>query len=150
MAILENLDLSFFKHIAILLAIMAAFTGFKIASCAPFKEGGEPFSWKKLGLGVAKHLIALAGLAIVYAVSSLLGQDLLLIQINSSEVTLQAALDIVMLAIIGQYGLKLVQDVREYFKSNDAMEIAQAANQGIADPEDVPVLVENPEDIAQG
>lgn len=99
---------------------------------------------------MAKHLIALAGLAIVYAVSSLLGQDLLLIQINSSEVTLQAALDIVMLAIIGQYGLKLVQDVREYFKSNDAMEIAQAANQGIADPEDVPVLVENPEDIAQG
>lgn len=95
-------------------------------------------------------MIALAGLAIVYAVSSLLGQDLLLIQINSSEVTLQAALDIVMLAIIGQYGLKLVQDVREYFKSNDAMEIAQAVNQGIADPEDVPVLVENPEDIAQG
>ena len=148
--ILENLDLSFFKHIAILLAIMIAFTGFKIASCSPFKEGGEPFSWKKLGLGLSKHLIALAGLAIVYAVSSLLGQDLLLIKINSSEVTLQAALDIVMLAIIGQYGLKLIQDVREYFKSTDTMEIAQIVNEGVVDPEDVPVVSANLEDIAQG
>ena len=148
--ILENLDLSFFKHIAILLAIMVAFTGFKIASCSPFKEGGEPFSWKKLGLGLSKHLIALAGLAIVYAVSSLLGQDLLLIKINSSEVTLQAALDIVMLAIIGQYGLKLIQDVREYFKSNDAMEIAQIVDKGIVDPEDTVVMAEDLEDIAQG
>lgn len=148
--ILENLDLSFFKHIAILLAIMIAFTGFKIASCSPFKEGGEPFSWKKLGLGLSKHLIALAGLAIVYAVSSLLGQDLLLIKINSSEVTLQAALDIVMLAIIGQYGLKLIQDVREYFKSTDTMEIAQVANEGVVDPEDIPVVSANLEDIAQG
>jgi len=150
MAILENLDLSFFKHIAILLAIMIAFTGFKIASCSPFKEGGEPFSWKKLGLGLSKHLIALAGLAIVYAVSSLLGQDLLLIKINSSEVTLQAALDIVMLAIIGQYGLKLIQDVREYFKSTDTMEIAQIVNEGVVDPEDTPVVPANLEDIAQG
>lgn len=148
--ILENLDLSFFKHIAILLAIMIAFTGFKIASCSPFKEGGEPFSWKKLGLGLSKHLIALAGLAIVYAVSSLLGQDLLLIKINSSEVTLQAALDIVMLAIIGQYGLKLIQDVREYFKSTDTMEIAQIANEGVVDPEDIPVVSANLEDVAQG
>lgn len=148
--ILENLDLSFFKHIAILLAIMIAFTGFKIASCSPFKEGGEPFSWKKLGLGLSKHLIALAGLAIVYAVSSLLGQDLLLIKINSSEVTLQAALDIVMLAIIGQYGLKLIQDVREYFKSTDTMEIAQIVNEGVVDPEDTPVVPANLEDIAQG
>ena len=148
--ILENLDLSFFKHIAILLAIMIAFTGFKIASCSPFKEGGEPFSWKKLGLGLSKHLIALAGLAIVYAVSSLLGQDLLLIKINSSEVTLQAALDIVMLAIIGQYGLKLIQDVREYFKSTDTMEIAQIVNEGVVDPEDIPVVSANLEDIAQG
>jgi len=148
--ILENLDLSFFKHIAILLAIMIAFTGFKIASCSPFKEGGEPFSWKKLGLGLSKHLIALAGLAIVYAVSSLLGQDLLLIKINSSEVTLQAALDIVVLAIIGQYGLKLIQDVREYFKSTDTMEIAQIVNEGVVDPEDVPVVSANLEDIAQG
>jgi len=74
----------------------------------------------------------------------------LLIKINSSEVTLQAALDIVMLAIIGQYGLKLIQDVREYFKSTDTMEIAQIVNEGVVDPEDTPVVPANLEDIAQG
>ena len=74
----------------------------------------------------------------------------MLIKINSSEVTLQAALDIVMLAIIGQYGLKLIQDVREYFKSTDTMEIAQIVNEGVVDPEDTPVVPANLEDIAQG
>ena len=55
-----------------------------------------------------------------------------------------------MLAIIGQYGLKLIQDVREYFKSTDTMEIAQIVNEGVVDPEDVPVVSANLEDIAQG
>ena len=147
---MAQLDWSFFKHIAILLALMAGFTGFKIASCAPFKEGGEEFSWKKLLLGMAKHLIALAGLAIAYAASSLFGEDLLLIQINSSTVSIQAALDLVMLAIIAQYGLKLVNDMRDYFKSDDNMEIMRADNEGVADPEEIVDKEENLEDIAEG
>ncbi len=149
MNILEQLNLDFFKHVIILLSLMAGFTGFKIAACSPFKEGGEEFSWKKLGLGTAKHLIALFGLSLAYLACSIFGEDLVLVKINNSTLTIQAALDVVMLAVIAQYGLKLINDMREYFKAGENLDV-QENNKGVVDPEGNPVTVENLEEVAKG
>ena len=147
-----EIDKIFFYYVAILGSLVVAFTGFKIANCEPFQEGGEKFSLKKLVLGLAKHLIAVSSLSVVYVVCSLFGADLAVIKINGSEFTIPAALNLVMLATIVAYSSKLIKNAAEHFKVNDKFEKVEEKD---VMPQttfntDPSVITGNSEDEAQG
>lgn len=108
------MNYEFFNHLYILLALMFAFTSFKVANCKPFKEDGEKFKWKKLLLGTIRHLIVIVGTVVVFVVSSLYGADLLLIKIGDTNVTLQSAIDLTTLAILTYYGAKYIKNLSEF------------------------------------
>lgn len=108
------MNYEFFNHLYILLALMFAFTCFKVANCKPFKEDGEKFSWKKLIIGILRHMIVIAGSVVVFIVSSLFGADLLLIKIGDTDVTLQSAIDLTTLAILTYYGAKYIKNLSEF------------------------------------
>lgn len=110
-----NIELTFFYYLAILGSLVLSFTAFKVADCKPFNENGEDFSWKKLILGIFKHLIAISGLSVVYVTCSMFGADLAVITINGTELTIPAALNLVMLATITFYAAKLVKNAAKYF-----------------------------------
>lgn len=104
----------FFNHLFILLALMAAFTCFKVANCKPFNEEGEDFQWKKLILGTLKHLIVIGGTVVVFIAGTLYGSDLLLIQLGETKVTLQSAIDLTTLAILTFYSAKYIKNLAEF------------------------------------
>lgn len=108
------MNIDFFNHLFILLALMIAFTCFKVANCKPFKEEGEEFLWKKLFLGTARHLIVIAGSVIVFIAGSYYGRDLLLIQLGETKVTLQSAIDLTTLAILTFYSAKYIKNLAQF------------------------------------
>lgn len=111
---MELLNTEFFNHLYILLALMFGFTAFKIANCWPFNCEGEEFDWKKLLLGTLRNLIVIAGATAVFAVSSICGTDLMVIQMGATQVTLQSAIDITTLTILAVYGVKYIKNLAEY------------------------------------
>lgn len=112
---MQNMDMTFFHYIAILGSLIIGFTGFKIAGCKPFKEDGEDFNLKYLCTGLARDAVAMLALSIVYVVCAKFGADLAVININGTEFTIPAALNLVMLATITYYAAKLVKNAAEYF-----------------------------------
>lgn len=116
---MNNMDMTFFNYVAIFGSLILGFTGFKIAGCKPFKENGEQFQLKTLIYGLIKHLIAIIALSIVYIVCSSYGSDLAVINVNGTEFTIPAALNLVMLAVITYYSVKLVKNAAEYFGIGD-------------------------------
>lgn len=111
---LFSLETDFFNHVLILLALMVGFTLFKIANCKPFKPDGEEFSWKELLLGTVRNLLVIIGSVAVYVISSYCGAELFLIKVGETEVTLQAAIDLVTLTILATYGVKYVKNLAEF------------------------------------
>lgn len=110
-----TLDLSFYKHLLVLVGIIIALTLFKIANLKPFNEEGEDFDWKKLLLGLGGNGLVLIGLALVYFLGDTFGSDVAAITFGDTTVTIHAALDVFMLATIGVYGAKLLENFKEYF-----------------------------------
>ena len=110
-----TIDVSFYNHLLVLVGIIVALTLFKIASCKPFKEDGEDFSWPRLFLGLGGNALVLVGLALVYFLGDTFGSDVAAITFGDTTITIHAALDIFMLATIGVYGAKLLENFKEYF-----------------------------------
>ncbi len=108
-------DLSFYKHLLVLVGIIIALTLFKIANLRPFNAEGEDFDWKKLLLGLGGNGLVLIGLALVYFLGDTFGSDVAAITFGDTTVTIHAALDVFMLATIGVYGSKLLENFKEYF-----------------------------------
>ena len=108
------MNLDFFNHLFILLALMVAFTCFKVANCKPFNDDGEEFQWRKLFIGTFKHLIVIAGTVVVFIAGTLYGSDLLLIQLGETKVTLQSAIDLTTLAILTFYSAKYIKNLAEF------------------------------------
>lgn len=129
---MNNMDMTFFNYVAILGSLILGFTGFKIAGCKPFKEDGEDFQLKVLLLGLGRHLIAIVALTIVYVVCSSYGSELAVININGTEFTIPAALNLIMLATITYYSVKLIKNAAEYFGVGDKFS-------GVNEPKEVEI-----------
>ena len=108
------MNIEFFYHLFILLALMIAFTCFKVANCKPFNDEGEEFDKRKLFLGIARHLIVIAGSVIVFIAGSYYGSDLLLIQLGETKVTIQSAIDLTTLAILTFYSAKYIRNLSQF------------------------------------
>ena len=68
---MEVINIEFFEHLGLLASIIIGLTFFRVATCKPFKDEGEEWSWKKLLLGLVKHLLIAVAVSLVYAVGSL-------------------------------------------------------------------------------
>lgn len=106
----QVINVEFYKHLGLLASIVIGLTIFRVATCKPFSEDGEDWSWNKLLLGLAKHLIVSVAVSLVYAVGSLWGADLVNIKIGSTEMTIQAALDVILLTAIAFFGAKFIRN----------------------------------------
>lgn len=118
---IELLNMEFFGHAGMLIALMLGFTGYKIANCKPFKCDGEDFDMKKLWLGIARNLIVIISTIIVFIGSSLFCSDLALVQWGSTSITLQEAIDLITIAILGVYGVKYIKNVGEFAGIGDVI-----------------------------
>lgn len=110
--------MEFYNHILVLIGIIVAMTAFKVVSCKPFKEDGEEFAWKKLLLGLAGNLIVLGSLSATYYCGVVFGSDLVVVSLGTTDLTIPAALNVLMLATIGVYGGKLIRNFQLYFGLN--------------------------------
>lgn len=108
------MNVEFFYHLFILLALMIAFTCFKVANCKPFNETGEAFDKVKLFLGIARHLIVIVGSVVVFIAGSYYGSELLLIQLGETKVTIQSAIDLTTLAILTFYSAKYIRNLATF------------------------------------
>lgn len=108
-------DFSFYKHLLVLVGLIIALTLFKIANLKPFNEEGEDFDWRKMLLGLGGNGLVLIGTALVYFLGDTFGRDVAAITFGDTTITIHAALDIFMLATIGVYGAKLLENFKEYF-----------------------------------
>jgi len=106
-----KLDQEFINHLLLLFGLMIGFTSFKIASCKPFKEDGEEFSWKKLFIGTTRQLIVITGCCIVYLAGCHCGKDLLLVEIGDTTLTIQGAIDVTILAVLAVYATKYIKNL---------------------------------------
>lgn len=109
-----ELNVEFFNHLFILLGLMVGFTAFKISNCKPFKEDGEDFDLRKLWLGTARNLIVIAGTTVVFLISCKCGSELFLIQMGETQVTLQSAIDLTTLVVLGVYGTKYIKNLAQF------------------------------------
>ena len=107
---IKVINLEFFEHLGLLASIVVGLTIFRVATCKPFSEDGEEWSWQKLFLGLFKHLIISLAVSLVYAVGSLWGEELINIKIGDTEMTIQAALDVILLTAISFFGVKFVRN----------------------------------------
>lgn len=110
MNFLQVIDVSFFEHLGLLASIIIGLTIFKVASCRPFKEDGEQFDWKKLILGLLGNALVALAISLVYSAGSIWGSDLVLIKVSETNLTIQSALDLMLLTAIGTYGVKLIKN----------------------------------------
>lgn len=110
MNFLQVIDVSFFEHLGLLASIIIGLTIFKVASCKPFKEDGEQFDWKKLILGLLGNALVALAISLVYSAGSIWGSDLVLIKVSETNLTIQSALDLMLLTAIGTYGVKLIKN----------------------------------------
>ena len=108
-------DFSFYKHMLVLVGLIVALTLFKIANLKPFNPEGEDFDWHKLLLGLGGNGLVLLGTALVYFLGDTFGGDVATVTFGDTTITIHAALDIFMLATIGVYGAKLLENFKEYF-----------------------------------
>lgn len=106
---------SYFKNVAVLIALIIGLTLFKIADCKPFKEDGEAFDGKKLLKGLSRHLLAIIALSIVFVIGESFGKDLLLITISNTELTIQEAIDVIMFSADALFGAKLIKNALAFF-----------------------------------
>lgn len=106
---------SYFKNVAVLIALIIGLTLFKIADCKPFKEDGEAFDGKKLLKGLGRHVFAIIALSVVFVIGESFGKDLLLITINNTELTIQEAIDVIMFSADALFGAKLIKNALAFF-----------------------------------
>lgn len=133
---LSTVSMQFFQHMAILVALYLGRMLFKIAGCAPFKEGGEEFNLRQLLLGVAKNALVLLGISIVYVVGLTFGADLMVITLGETSVTIPMALDMIIIAAVAVYGAKFVEKVREYFAVKEVTQEAEPNKEYLSIPDD--------------
>lgn len=106
----QIIDIKFFEHLGLLTSIVLGLTIFKVATCKPFNAEGEDWSWKKLLLGLLKHVLISFAVSLVYSVGSLWGTDLINVKIGNTEMTIQAALDVILLTAISFFGVKFIHN----------------------------------------
>lgn len=123
------MKIDFFYHLIILLSLMLAFTCFRVANCRPFNESGEDFNLRKLLLGIAKHLIVIVGGVVVFIAGSYYGNELLLIQLGETKVTIQSAIDLTTLAILTFYSAKYIRNLAEFAGISKRVPEAKALNE---------------------
>jgi len=111
----------FFNHLLLLLALMYGFTAFKVVLCKPFEKEGEPFDLKKFLLGIAKQLIVMSGVLVVYYAGCKCGEKLLLVQIGDAKLTLQVAIDITIIAVLTAYAAKYIKNLAAFFGIGDKL-----------------------------
>jgi len=104
----------FLRHLGLLLGIMFGMTTFKVVGCKPFTEDGEDWSWRKFLLGVAKQLIVLLGCFVVFFAGCKCGEDLLLVEIGANKLTVQGAVDYIILAVTAVYAAKFIINFAEF------------------------------------
>jgi len=107
---LEAIDFTFFQHLGLLASVIVGLTIFKIVSCKPFKSEGESFDVKKLVLGLLGNALVAVAISIVYSAGSIWGENLLMIRFGETEMTIQYALDIMLMTAIGTYGAKMIRN----------------------------------------
>lgn len=133
---LNTISMQFFQHMSILVALYLGRMLFRIAGCAPFKEGGEEFNLKHLLLGIAKNTLVLLGISIVYIVGLTFGPDLMVITLGETSVTIPMALDMIIIAAIAVYGAKFIENVREYFTVKELTQEAAPSKEYFNIPDD--------------
>lgn len=116
---------SYFKNVAVLIALIIGLTLFKIADCKPFKEDGEAFDGKKLLKGLSRHLLAIIALSIVFVIGESFGKDLLLITISNTELTIQEAIDVIMFSADALFGAKLIKNALAFFGIKGAEKVKE-------------------------
>lgn len=122
---LNSVSVQFFHHLLVLVGLYFGRLAFKIASCYPFKEGGDKFDVRQLMLGIVKNTIVLIGIAVVYIVGLTFGADLMVVRMGETSLTVQTALDVVVIAAVTTYGYKFVNKVREFFSVEEAVHEAK-------------------------
>ena len=115
------INIEFFEHLGLLASLVIGLTVFRVVTCKPFNEDGEEWSWDKLLLGLFKHLIISLAVSLVYAVGSLWGTELIDIKIGATEMTIQSALDVILLTAISFFGLKFVRNFAQLMGIIDAV-----------------------------
>ena len=122
---LEIFSKVYFVHVAILLGLIVGLTLFKVADCSPLKEDGEPWDTKKFLKGIARHILAVVALSVVYVVGEMFGSDVILITVNSTELTIQAAIDAIMLAADSLFAVKFIKNGAEFFGFKGAQNLQE-------------------------
>ena len=134
------IDIKFFMHVGLLATIMVGQTGLRIAGLKPFKEDGEDWSTRKFLIGTAEKIIVLFSIAVTYLGGSFFGADISIVTFGESEaVTVQAALDILILAVDALFAAKFINNVRVYFGLTEKVKEAKESIPEIL-KEDEPTL----------
>ena len=107
------INVEFFEHLGLLAFLIMGLTIFRLATCKPFKCDGEDFDKKALCLGLFKNVLIAFAVSGVYSAGCMWGQDLVMVDINGTKLTIQAALDVMLLAAICSYGVKFTANFAE-------------------------------------
>ena len=142
------INIEFFEHLGLLASLVIGLTVFRVVTCKPFNEDGEDWSWDKLLLGLFKHLIISLAVSLVYAVGSLWGTELINIKIGNTEMTIQSALDVILLTAISFFGLKFVRNFAQLMGIIDAVPETKSIYPQTTFNDDPSVMIDS--DEAQG